>query len=1065
MTMAAPLRAQPAEPPTLRQVHSSDAPMDHLADVQMAATIRTPHRWGVDFVKRGDYLYVTGSESQRKFLVVDAHDPASLRVVAETEGGMYAARNLCLFDDFALINCYRWINPIDIRRPERPRLAFGCLWKPDDDADNVPQHYRFACRERWLYLACGDPRRALRTYEIQRDFLPRQIGAVDLSDRIGGESVAIMRRRHNWYPNAEIILDGERLFTSYGTHLAAFDIREPAAPRVLFCHDLHVNVVGLALRGQTLFVTMNNRWRGRGANPAKQAALLVLDVSDAAAPRPVGLYRDMEVPERMLIDGARLYLIGEERTPGDALHIDGVPMPPALRARHGRRTALHVLDVSDAARPRCVGRLAFPFSSGLFDDAVCRAMALDDGVLFAADQDFGIRTIDVRDAARPRFVGGLRTVSHEVRGMIPREEEIIIANMPCLLTAAIDKSIYNVANMPGDPAASQAALVDAPSDAESGTESVVSLRTAETNPSLAALGRWDVSFPQPGPNPRYLYGLPREARDIVILDFAAGGVAGFVPLPAGWGGRDLGWSRGRLYVLAVRGSDACVLVYEPIDDGRGLNPLRRIDFGRPAAGIGWGWGATFVVADDRLFVLQSVRGEAGRDAGESQRPPATHGLHLYAVDVSQPDQPRVLPRVDLLEAGGEIRPTYENGRGLAWTGGHLYLHAIDETARRRRASYLLAYDLGEAGRARLVGSLRAPTEPVESWVTRNLCALSPHPYLLCTAEQGGAWIADVRDPRQPRVAWREALFPRGTDTESYDGIAKPAPAWRDGVAFVPRLDRVDLFRVAFFDGPPPTIDERRGRIEALAAALRAEEAAELSAAQRAARRVAGRAVRFYLDAGDLQQAEAAAGLAARVPREVSARAARAEGAIQIDGRDDEWRNATPIHFAEGPATIRWQWDERALYGLLSVVDPLIERDSGPPATPHAHPGDHVDLFFTPLPAAAERGYGPADLHLSIDLAGRVALHHQNPRVRGGAPEHRFTPARSARAAVARSAEGYVLEFAIPHDDTWIEPIAGARIAASVFVVDRGARPMRLSAGELVGYRAVQPDWPVLELSP
>lgn len=1053
----APLMAQPAEPAASTQ--------SHLADVLMAATIRTPHRWGVDFVKRGDYLYVSGSESQRKFLVVDARDPAGLRVVAETEGGMYAARNLCLFEEFALINCYRWINPVDIRRPEQPRLAFGCLWKPDDDAANVPPHYRFACRERLLYLACGDPRRALRIYEIRRDFSPQPLGAVDLSDRISAESVAIMRRRHNWYPNAEIVLDGERLFTSYGTQLAAFDVRDPAAPRVLFCHDLHVNVVGLALRGRTLFVTMNNRWRGRGANPARQAALLVLDVSEAAAPRPVGLYRDMEVPERMLSDGARLYLMGEERTPDDALHIDGVPMPPALRARHARRTALHVLDASDAAAPRCVGRLALPFSSGLFDDAVCRAMALDNGVLYVADQDFGIRTIDVRDAARPRMLGGLRTVSHEVRGVVPRDEDMIIANMPCILTAGLDKSIYHVANIPGDSAGSQPHSAPAPPGGESQARFVESRPVVDASPSLAALGRWDASFPQAGPNARYLYGLPREARDIVILDFAAAGrVAGFVPLPTGWGGRDLGWSRGRLYVLAVRGGDACVLVYEPVEDGRGLHPLRRIDIGRPAAGIGWGWGAAFLVADDRLFLLQTVRAEAGRDGADEQRPTGTRALHLYSVDISSPDQPRVLPRVDLLEAGGAVRPTYENGRALAWVGGHLYLHAIDESA-RRRASWLLAYDLREPGRARLAGSLRAPTEPVESWVTRNLCALSPRPYLLCTAEQGGAWIADVRDPRAPRVAWREPLFPRGTDTESYDGIAKPAPAWRDGLAFVPRLDRVDLFRVAFADGPPPTVDEQRARIESLEAALRAEDPADAAPAERAARRVAARVVRYYLDQGELQQAAAAARPASAAPRDVLARIARAAGEMRIDGRDDEWREIAPIRFVEGPATIRWQWDDRALYGLLNVVDPQIERDSGPPATPHAHPGDHVDLFITPLPAAAERGYGPADLHVSIDLAGRVELHHQNPRVRGGAPEHRFTSARAARAALARGDGGYLLEFAIPHDDTWIEPLAGARIAASVFVVDRGARPMRQGAGELVGYGAVQADWPVLELSP
>ena len=80
----------------------------HVAEVRYLSTVKMPHHWAVDFVKRGNLLYVTGSESQRKFAVVDASDPRQMKVIAEDMAGMYAARNLCLHDDLSLVNLYRF---------------------------------------------------------------------------------------------------------------------------------------------------------------------------------------------------------------------------------------------------------------------------------------------------------------------------------------------------------------------------------------------------------------------------------------------------------------------------------------------------------------------------------------------------------------------------------------------------------------------------------------------------------------------------------------------------------------------------------------------------------------------------------------------------------------------------------------------------------------------------------------------------------------------------------------------------------------------------------------------
>jgi hypothetical protein len=98
----------------------------YLAGVEYLATLWQPHRWGVDFVKHGHYLLVTGSESQRTFVVVDVGDPRRMKVVAELEAGMYAARNLCRHGNLALVDYYRWINAMDLTNPAAPEfLAFA----------------------------------------------------------------------------------------------------------------------------------------------------------------------------------------------------------------------------------------------------------------------------------------------------------------------------------------------------------------------------------------------------------------------------------------------------------------------------------------------------------------------------------------------------------------------------------------------------------------------------------------------------------------------------------------------------------------------------------------------------------------------------------------------------------------------------------------------------------------------------------------------------------------------------------------------------------------------------
>ncbi|MBM4080836.1 MAG: hypothetical protein FJ278_14120, partial [Planctomycetes bacterium] len=193
--------------------------------------------------------------------------------------------------------------------------------------------------------------------------------------------------------------------------------------------------------------------------------------------------------------------------------------------------------------------------------------------------------------------------------------------------------------------------------------------------------------------------------------------------------------------------------------------------------------------------------------------------------------------------------------------------------------------------------------------------------------------------------------------------------------------------------------------------------------------------------------------------------ARRAAAMNVDGKPDEWTAIPWTPFGRGPAQAKWQWDDRNLYILLAVTDPALERSPVLMRTPHCYTGDHVDLFLTLLPASADRPYGPADTHVSVDLSGNVELHHQNPRIRGDEPSYKSRRSRLSAASVASTPNGYLMELALSHEDTWLNATPGALIACSIVVTDHGERQMLLRPSRVLGYQAVQPTWPRIELSP
>lgn len=101
------------------------------ASLQLIGRIRYPHGWGVDFVKKGNYIFQTKSESSFKLSILDASDPYKMKLIKETGVGLYAARNLCNYKNYLLINLYSIIMPVDISNPKNPKEMTDYAWKPD----------------------------------------------------------------------------------------------------------------------------------------------------------------------------------------------------------------------------------------------------------------------------------------------------------------------------------------------------------------------------------------------------------------------------------------------------------------------------------------------------------------------------------------------------------------------------------------------------------------------------------------------------------------------------------------------------------------------------------------------------------------------------------------------------------------------------------------------------------------------------------------------------------------------------------------------------------------------
>lgn len=405
----------------------------------------------------GDRLYaVHGGDIEERIQVWDIHAPLTPRFLGQT------AERFTFFDALAvaggrlLASTYKppFADPSDPRALVR-LLAVDDPAQPKAVVDIDVDGRAVAADGDTAYVA--DPGLGLRVWDMAGPDAPVEVGtapAVGASAVVAAGGIAF------------VVTEGEVTGVSVidrTTHLLAFDVRAPSAPRAL-----GTVVVGrysaprrFAVDGGLAFVPLGDeivvidvsdpgamRERSRieaappmdllatggrlyvrsdfeAAQPSEVWQLRVYDVSDPDHPSPLGLL-DLPAQARSIAAGDHVIYVA---TAGAVLAVDvRDPAKPVLAADApearswvesiavadgwlylaDRYRGVRVVDARDPARPVEVALLALSPSSPSIPPEVAsgpEALAIDgQGYLFAGDQiDFHV--VDIHDPAQPREVG------------------------------------------------------------------------------------------------------------------------------------------------------------------------------------------------------------------------------------------------------------------------------------------------------------------------------------------------------------------------------------------------------------------------------------------------------------------------------------------------------------------------------------------------------------------------------------------------------------------------------------------------------------------------------------
>ncbi|HEY7062450.1 MAG TPA: hypothetical protein VII06_13305 [Chloroflexota bacterium] len=231
--------------------------------------------------------------------------------------------------------------------------------------------------------------------------------------------------------------DGRYAYVAAGRSLRVLDLREPTQPALVGVAELPTIGQGVAVSGQYAYV------------PAGDYGLLIVDVSDPAAPRLVASQILTEFAHRIASSALAVAVAGQfayvAAGSGGMQIVDvSAPTSPRVVGVYGapeQTTAvavagpyayvadyadsLHVVDVSDPARPHVVATYDPP--------SAVRGLAVADGRAYLATGRCGLRILNLQDRRGPVEVG-----AYLPEGLV---ESVAVAN-----------SVAAIAVTPGDRA-------------------------------------------------------------------------------------------------------------------------------------------------------------------------------------------------------------------------------------------------------------------------------------------------------------------------------------------------------------------------------------------------------------------------------------------------------------------------------------------------------------------------------------------------------------------------------------------------------------------------------------
>jgi len=732
--------------------------VDKGVKLELIGSVQYPHGWGVDFVKKGNYIFQSKSESNLKLAVIDVSNPSHMRLITEIEGGAYAVRNLCLCEkeNILLCNAYQKIIPIDISNPEKPVELMEYIWQPDEYKDKIPPFYQFGYKDGFIFLLCAELKKAIRVYTIEKPFKPILVATVNLDQYKDEEYTSFVSK--NWYPN-EILIDKDLLFASFGNLLAIVDISNPNSPNLINVYKAKENIESITKYENKLFLCLSGRKNSVEIKEGNEK-ILVFDISNPAELKEVCSYKKIYIPERILAVKDRLFVVGLEKIPEEIAS----SLPKTLIEKYKYIPTINILDISSLPEIKILDKTYLPLRILPYNDSICRKIMIEKDSIFVADHNFGIRCFNIKND-KIKEISNIRTITQETNAMVFTKYYVYIAGPNSLIPI----NISNIKN----PTIKRENIIFFP----------------------GFLGEtYEHKLPT-----KYIYFICKDLKNIIVVNIENEEkpyISGFVKLPD-----DVGWYYVHeigdyIYVIGNGEKERLIsmLILSIRNKGEKLDIIKRIDL-KPELKEGESVNSIIqrgiCIEDNFLYLLgYGIIKDNAR---------TREGSEIFTFDISNPAEPKLLGNCFLegVIPGGAL--SY-GGPGIYKK--ILYFFTHPEMVENRKISYFCSIDMKEPNNPVLISKKIIEDHDYffkTVGYSGRVLTLPPYPYLVIQEYFYGMRLVDIKKPEDPVIVWEEECKP------SKFGEFYPVYGWgrmlyRDGYIFHGRLDHLDIFKLNLKEG-------------------------------------------------------------------------------------------------------------------------------------------------------------------------------------------------------------------------------------------------------------------------